>query len=115
MLVIQEGDHRPLEVVGQRRRAFRQKPCGPPGHSLKCHSRLVDDRPKALLAAHVEDVPELRIHLITLAVRQSQPRREQRVGLALLHGGEVQIAEQPPRLEIASEQGIRHLPEEIPG
>ena len=29
--------------------------------------------------------------------------------------GEIQIAEQPPRLEIAGKQGIRHLPEEVFG
>ena len=36
-------------------------------------------------------------------------------GWRLLHRREVQIAEKPPRLEVAGEQGIRHLPEEVLG
>jgi hypothetical protein len=45
-------------------------------------------------------------HLRPLKVVQRQPGREQCVRLGLLHGGEVQIAEQPPPLKVACEQGI---------
>jgi hypothetical protein len=39
--------------------------------------------------------------------------RAQNIWLALLHRSKVQITEERPSLEIAGEQGIRHLPEEV--
>ena len=101
-------------MVGQRCEIFDESRARV-GAGRQVPLRLVDDRPKALLAAHLEDVAKLRVHFVALTVRQVQPRRKQLVRLGLLHGRKVQIAEQLPRLRVASEQGIWHLPEEVLG
>ena len=113
-IVVQEGDHRALEVVQQRRELFDERRARN-RVTRQVPFRLVEDRPETLFAAQVEDVPKLRVHLVALGVRQIEPRGEQLVRLGLPHRHEIQIAEQPPPLEIAGEQGVRHLPEEIPG
>jgi len=46
---------------------------------------------------------------------EGQPRCEQLVRLRFLHRREVQIAEQPPFVEVPDEQGIRNLPEKVFG
>jgi len=72
--------------------------------------RLIDDRAEAPLATQLENLAELRVHLVALRLGQVKSRNEQLVGLGLLHRGEIQVAEQPARLEIAHEQRTRHLP-----
>src|ERR1019366_6728836 len=110
--MVEEGDYRALVVVGERREfsdkfRVRLRVC------CQVPLRLVKDRAKALFAAHLEDVTELCVHLVALAVRQFQPCCEQLVRLGVLHGRKIQFAEHLPCLKVTGKQGIRHLPEEV--
>ena len=60
---------------------------------LHLPTRFVEDSPEALLATHVEDFAELRIHSMTLLLRQRKPGLEQLVGPGFLHDGEIKTAE----------------------
>jgi hypothetical protein len=55
--------------------------------------RLVEDRTKALLATHLEDFQELRVHRFAFIVRQCKPRGEQFIRLGALQGREIQISQ----------------------
>jgi hypothetical protein len=77
--------------------------------------RLIYDCPKALLAAQLENVPKLRVHLVALTIGQIKPHGEQLLRMSRLQDRKVQIAEKPPALEIAREQDIRHLLKEVFG
>ena len=112
--MVKEGDYRAFVVAGQRREfsnKFRERLCS----CRQVPFRLVADRAKALLAAHLEDVAEVCVHRVALTVRQFQPRREQLVRLGFLHGRKIRVSEHLPRLKVTGEQSIRHLPEEILG
>jgi hypothetical protein len=78
-------------------------------------TRLVDDCLKSLFAAHLKNVPKLRIHLVAPTVRQTQPDSKQLVRPAFLHSDEVNISKQSLSLEVASEQSIRHLTKKVLG
>ena len=54
LVVVQEGDQCPLEMVGERRELF-DEPRARVGAGRQVPLRLVDDRPKALLAAQLEE------------------------------------------------------------
>jgi hypothetical protein len=89
--IIQKRYHRPLVVVGQRRQLlhqrhvrFRRLPELP--------LRLIQNRAKALFAAHRKNLPELRVHRVALGLRQHQPGREQFLRVGLLQSRKIQIA-----------------------
>ena len=112
--VVEECRHRPLEVIRQRRKLLDEGAVGVfvPG---EMPGRFVDDGSAAFLTAQFGDVSELRVHRVALGVVQIKPCREQRVGLGLLHRGEVEVAEDTASVEIAGQQTVRHLPEEVAG
>ena len=67
------------------------------------------------LATQRRDVPERGVHRVALGVVQRQPGRPQRVGLGLRQRGNVEIGEDAAGMEIAGQQRVRHLPEEVAG
>jgi hypothetical protein len=101
-------------MIGQSRELFDEcRACILIGRQVpRC---LVEDRVKPLLAAQLENVLKLRVHVVAPNVRQGQPRREHLVRLGLVHRREIQITEQLVPPKVAGEQGIRHLPEEVFG
>ena len=113
LAMIQIGDHRPVIVIGQCRQDFNKVRHGLRG-CLHLPAGLVDDCPETLLAAQLEDVLKLGVHWLALCLGQRQPGVKQRIRLGILHGLEVQIAEQPLVREVTRQQGIGYLPEEIP-
>ena len=50
---------------------------------------------------------------VALGVVQRQPGRPQRVGVGLRQRGNVEIAQNAAGVEIAGQQWVRHLPEEV--
>ncbi len=65
-----------------------------------------------------EEIAYLKVHDLPRAVRdlvQRQPGRPQRVGLGLRQRGNVKIVEDAAGVEIAGQQLVRHLPEEVAG
>jgi hypothetical protein len=80
---------------------------------LQVPRSLVPDRAKALFAAQLEDVPELRIHRFPLIVRQLQPRREQLLRLGFLQSRKIQVTEESSLLKVPGQKPVRHLPEKI--
>ena len=77
--------------------------------------RVVEDGAVAFLATQGRDVPKRGVHRVTLGVVQRQPDRAQRVGLGLRQRGNVEIGEHAAGVEIAGQQTVRHLPEEVAG
>ena len=77
--------------------------------------RVVEDGAVAFLATQGRDVPKRGVHRVTLGVVQRQPDRAQRVGLGLRQRGNVEIGEDAAGVEIAGQQTVRHLPEEVAG
>ena len=77
--------------------------------------RVVEDGAAAFLATQGRNVPERGVHRVALSVVQRQPGRPQRVGLGLRHRGNVEIIEDAAGVEIAGQQRVRHLPEEVAG
>ncbi len=110
--MVEKRRHRPLEMVRQQRELFDERRTGLwVVREVPC--RFVEDRPKALFATQLGDVPKLRVHLVALVVGKTKPRREQLVRLGLFHRGEIQIVEDAAGVTIAGQQTVRHLPEEI--
>ncbi len=68
LTVVEEGDHCPLEMVGECCEICDESPQRI-GADRQVPLRLVDDCPKALLAAQLENVLKLRVHLVALTVR----------------------------------------------
>ena len=77
--------------------------------------RVVEDGAVAFLATQRRDVPERGVHRVTLGGVQRHPGRPQRVGLGLRQRGNVEIGEDAAGVEIAGQQRVRHLPEEVAG
>ena len=76
---------------------------------------LVDDGAATPLAAQLGDVPKLGVHRVSLCVWQVQPGGEQRVRLGIRHRQEVEGLEEPAGVEVAGQQRVGHLPEEVSG
>ena len=112
--MVEEGRHRARAMMRQRgelldegrvgRRVGREVP-----------RRVVEDGAAAFLATQRRDLLEGGIHRVALGVVQRQPGRPQRVGLGLRHGGNVEIGEDAAGMEVAGQQRVRHLPEEVAG
>ena len=77
--------------------------------------RVVEDGAAAFLATQRRDVLERGVHRVALGVVQRQPGRPQRVGLGLRQRGNVEIDQDAAGVEIAGQQWVRHLPEEVAG
>ena len=77
--------------------------------------RVVEDGAAAFLATQRRDVLERGVHRVALGVVQREPGRPQRVGLGLRQRGNVEIGEDAAGMEIAGQQRVRHLPEEVTG
>ena len=77
--------------------------------------RVVEDGAAALLATQRRDVLERGVHRVALGVVQRQPSRPQLFGLGLRQRGNVESVEDAAGMEIAGQQRIRHLPEEVTG
>ena len=59
----------------------------------------------------VENLKELRVDLVARIIGHIQPRLKQLIWLSLHHRCEVQFAKLVTRLKVASQQSIRHRPE----
>jgi hypothetical protein len=70
LVVVQEGNHCPFVMVGQRCKIFDEFRARR-GVGRQVPLRLVDDRPKALLAAQLENVPKFSLDKVALAVVQT--------------------------------------------
>ena len=77
--------------------------------------RVVEDGAVAFLTTQRRDVPERGVHRVALGVVQREPGRPQRVGLGLRQRGNVEVGEDAAGVEIAGQQRVRHLPEEVAG
>ena len=112
--MVEKGRHRALEMIRPRgelldegrvgRQVGREVPRG-----------FVEDAAAAFFATQGRDVLERGVHRVALGVVQRQPDRPQRVGLGLRHCGNVEIVEDAAGVEIAGQQRVRRLPEEIAG
>ena len=99
-------------MIRQRRELFDEYRVGlPVVREVPC--RFVDDGSAALFATQLGNVPALRVHLVTLAIWQTKPCLEQFIRLRLFHRGEIQSVEDVSGVEIASQQTVVHLPEEV--
>ena len=83
------------------------------GHEVP--RRVVEDGAAAFLTTQGRDVLERSVYRVALGVVQRQPGRPQRVGLGLRQRGNAEIGEDAAGVEIASQQMVRHLPEEVAG
>ena len=70
-------------------------------------ARIVQNGQDSLLAAHLEDLPELGLHRAAVRLRQLPPGREQLLRLGLLQTRKVHVFEQPAALEVACQQVVR--------
>ena len=77
--------------------------------------RVVEDGAAAFLATQRRDVLERGVHRVALGVVQRQPGCPQLFGLGLRHRGNVEIGEDAAGVEVAGQQWVRHLPEEVAG
>ena len=112
--MVEEGRHRPRAMMRQCGELFDE---GRLGRRVRREvpRRVVEDGAVAFLATQRRDVPERGVHRVTLGVVQRQPGRPQRVGLGLRHGGNIERVEDAAGVEIAGQQRVRHLPEEVAG
>ena len=97
------------------RRAARRRPRGPPGSVAKCHaasSRMARQPFSPLRAAMSWNAASIAWRWVSSSVSHDRP---QRVGLGLRQRGNVEIGEDAAGVEIAGQQTVRHLPEEVAG
>ena len=110
--VIQKRHHRPLKMTVQVPHSF-DKGCERIWLLPELPFRLIPDRAPALFATQRVNLAEVRIHLVTLALRQFQPCGKQFIYPGFLHGRKVQFREHATCLKVAGQQPVRHLAEKI--
>ena len=100
--VVQPGNHRPMTVAGLERQGLGEgtQPVGViPPETI----RLVENGPGPLLAAHLEDLPELGLQRFAPLLGQFEPSHK------------IQFTSQSTALGVVNQQIIRNLTEEAPG